>query len=258
MASLLKTIAFAAGADVAIGLVTSTGSRRAAHANPAALPGADILDLEPLLDRLETVERRFETASAAQNNVSQLPLTQLKARVEAQDAEIDRLRALVDLRAVEVEHRLSNEIDRRHSEVMNAIESTVELRISERIAAIERNLIEQSASIDSLRDRAMDTDSNLKRLIAAIERLCERPPVITSIAPPPLPGPGPQVVPFEAHLAEARLKQGAETPEDAPATIARVFRGVPDADEEPRKQRFPLGRIFGMLALMVLTQAIGS
>lgn len=150
----------------------------------AARRPRDVLDIEPLLDRLENLERRYEAVGApvaAAANASEL-----NSRLEAQDAEIERLRVLVDVRAAEIEQRLEAEMEQRHRQALAAIERTVELKVSERIAAIERTLFEQSASIESLREHAEDTDSNLKRLIAAIEKLCERAaPPVASAAPPP-------------------------------------------------------------------------
>ena len=132
------------------------------------------------------------------------------------------------------------------------------MKVSERIAAIERSLTDQFASIDSLRDRAAETDSNLKRLIVAIERLCERtqplfvePGMAEQPAAAPAPGPGPHIIPFESHLAEARLNQ---------ADAANEFRAKIYKEPEPelRKQRFPLARIFGMLALILIPQLLVS
>jgi hypothetical protein len=216
MASIFKTFAIAAGAGVALGLcTTAVGSRRSARR-----AGADVLDIEPLLDRLETIERRFESVKTT------VPVADLKSRIDAQEAEIERIRTLVDVRAAEIEMRLGTEIENRNKQALQTIEKTVELKVSERIAAIERTLTEQSASIEALRDRALDTDANLKRLITAIERLCENTQAASIAAPAPAAAPGPIPVP-------------------------RIFR-----EEEARKSRFPLARLFGMIALVVVTQLL--
>jgi hypothetical protein len=242
MPSILKTLAIAAGAGVAFGICTNAGSRRAPR-RPEYRPltNGDVLDIEPLLDRLETIERRFDSGVATPEVAH---VSELTSRLNAQDAEIDRLRALVDIRAIEIEQRLEAEIEARHQYALATIEKTVEVKVSERIAAIERTLLDQSASIDTLRERAQDTDLNLKRLITAIEKLCERTPQQVTAAPTP----GPVVVPFEAHLAEERHKQE----EPMPVFKSKIFL-EPDA---PKKPRFPLARIFGMIALVVLTQIL--
>jgi uncharacterized coiled-coil protein SlyX len=263
MGSFLKTLAIAAGAGVAFGLCTSlqpkeNGSRRASRgesvprpAGPDAAPASGVfdgsIDISPLLDRLEAIERRFE-ATAAVAAPPAPAVSELTRRIDAQDAEIGRLREMVDVRANEIQGRLEAEMDERHRRALETIEKTVEFKISERIAALERALGEQSASIDALRTRAQETDSNLQRLIVAIERLCERTQVLQTPAPVPVPvpAPGPVVVPFSAHLEEV-----IETEVD-PAAVFRsdVFREVEPA--EPKKARFALTRIFGTIALMTI------
>jgi len=268
MASILKTLAIAAGAGVAVGICTTTANRRTVVRHPDARPAQgpqhskDILDIEPLLDRLEVLERRFATAepfpAAAHAGVN---VSELTSRIDGQEAEIERLRMLVDVRATEIEQRLAAEMRDRQIQALAIIEKTVELKVSERIAAIERTLSDQSSSIDSLRERAQETDVNLKRLISAIERLCERTQPLQAAAaangtttvsipvPPPAPGPGPNVVPFETHMAEARQKQEERLPDFSPKLFV-------EEGKEPRRPRFPLARLFGMLALMVLTQVL--
>jgi hypothetical protein len=241
MASILKTLAFAAGAGVAIGICTVPAGRR------APLRTDDVLDIEPVLDRLESIERRYELAIQAKS---------------AQDAEIALLRQMVDTRGAEIQSRLEAEMEERHRQTLAAIdatiEKTVEFRVSERIAAIERSLGEQSVSIEALRERSSATDANLQRLIVAIEKLCERVP-----APAPLPTvvPGPVLMPFEAHLRDASQRQESRS-ESFPQFRSKIFReDTPEpvaVTPEPKKVRFPLARIFGMLALVFLTQVLSS
>jgi len=234
MASILKTFAIAAGAGVALGICTSAGTRRRS-VRPRTTEH-DVLDLEPLLDRLEAIERRVSTAAAAPP-AAVVKVSELNSRIDAQEAEIERLRTLVEVRALEIEQRLGAEMNQRSQQALAEIEKTVELKVSERIAAIERSLQDQAASIESLRDHALETDTNLKRLITAIERLCERTePLVTVAATVPAAGP----------VAVPRAKQEDEMP---------AFRSTIFTEEEaPKKTRFPLARIFGMIALVALTQ----
>jgi uncharacterized coiled-coil protein SlyX len=256
MASFIKTLAIAAGAGVAFGLCTTAGSRRAprreaprANSLPSrdAIPVRDpIIDIEPLLDRLESIERKFAAPAAP------VAVSELTSRIDAQQAEIERLRDLVDVRAAEIQSRLEAEMDARHRTSMAAVEKAVEFKVSERIAALERAVGEQSVSLDALRTRAQDTDANLQRLIVAIEKLCERTPL-----PAPVPQSHPIVLPFEAHLNEAREREEVAVPEFR----AKIFREM-EAEPEPvaatgtngKKSRFPLTRIFGMLAIFVMAQ----
>jgi uncharacterized coiled-coil protein SlyX len=234
MGSILKTIVITAGAGVALGICTTASSRRAPRRESIRrkeLNADDLIDIEPLLGRLETIERRFEAAAAPKPVV---PVTELTRRIDAHDAEIERLRGLVDSRANAIQAHLEAEMDERHQRSFAALEQTVEIRISDRIAALERKLSEQSVSIDELRERAQDTDTNIKRLIVAIEKLVERTPI------PAVQAGVPVLVPFEAHLNEARVNEEA----------AAEFRPRMFQEAEPKK-RFPLARIFGMIALLV-------
>jgi hypothetical protein len=231
MASIVKTLAFAAGAGVAIGICTVPGGRRA----PRKAEERDaVLDIEPLLDRLESIERRYELAIQAKS---------------AQDAEIAALRQIVDAQGAEM-----------LATIEKTIEKTVEFRVSERISAIERSLTEQSVSIDALRERSTATDANLQRLIVAIEKLCERVPP-PAPAPVPAVAPGPVLMPFEAHLRDANQRQEARS-DSFPQFRSKIFReDTPEpvaVTPEPKKVRFPLARIFGMLTLVLLTQVLSS
>jgi uncharacterized coiled-coil protein SlyX len=102
---------------------------------------------------------------------------------------------------------------------------------AERIGALERAVADQSKTIGGLRNQAAESDANLQRVIAVVERLCERP------APP-----SSTVLPFEAQLAEAVQR-------DLPGeTRVRVIK-----EHEPeRRRRFPLGRTFAFLLAALL------
>jgi hypothetical protein len=101
----------------------------------------------------------------------------------------------------------------------------------ERIGALEQAMSDQLRSIDALRDRAVESDAYLQRLIAVVERLSER----------PLP-PSSTVLPFEAQLAEAVQR-------DLPGeTRVRVIK----ENETERRHRFPLGRTFAFFLAALL------
>jgi hypothetical protein len=238
MPSLIRSLAFAAGAGIAIGICTTANrtankSRRATRREPVRpleVSSDQFIDIEPLLSRLETMERRFEAVSvpAPEPAVDTVELTR---RLDAQDVELERLRGLVDARARAIHAQLEAEIEERHLRSIAALEHTVEVTISDRIAALERNLMNHATSIEELRDGAVDTEANLKRLIVAIEKLVERSQPAPQAAAPVL-------VPFEANLHEVRRQD--------------------EAPEEPKKSRFPMARIFGMIALTVATCAFSQ
>jgi hypothetical protein len=246
----MKSLAIAAGAGVAIGICTTANGSRRAPARPRVsgngtsprheVSSDSLIDIEPLLSRLEAMERRFEGAAGPRPVVD---VTELTRRIDAQDAELERLRALVDDRATQIQSKLEAEMDERHQRSFAALEQKVEIAIGDRIAAVERKLMEHSDSIEDLRERAQDTDANLKRLILAIEKLVERTQPIAQqpvqAAPPPPAAPF-VVPPFETHLNEARRKEG-------------IFK-----EEEPKKPRFPMARIFGMIALVTMVGAFAQ
>ena len=250
----MKSLAIAAGAGVAIGICTSATGGRRAPARPQVsnkdaagrheVSSDSLIDIEPLLSRLEAIERRFDAASEPRPAVN---VTELTRRIDAQDAELERLRALVDDRANSIHSELEAEMEERQQRSFAALEQKVELAIADRIAAVERKLMEHSDSIEDLRARAQDTDANLKRLILAIEKLVERTQLAQAPPPAPPPIPSTVVVPFEAHLNEARRKE---------EEIARInSRPGIFKEEEPKKPRFPMARIFGMLALVTMVGA---
>jgi hypothetical protein len=251
----MKSLAIAASAGVAIGICATTTSRRAPARRQVTGNGTSgrhevssdsLIDIEPLLSRLEAMERRFEAASGPLPMVN---VTELTRRIDAQDAELQRLRALVDDRGSTIQSQLEAEMEEQHRRSFAALEQKVEIAIADRIAAVERRLMEHSESINDLRARAQDTDANLKRLILAIEKLVDRtqtiPQAPASVAPSP--PPLPVVGPFEAQLNEARRKD-----EEIVKINSRtgIFK-----EEEPRKPRFPMARIFGMLALVAMVGA---
>jgi hypothetical protein len=84
----------------------------------------------------------------------------------------------------------------------------IETRLSAREAEsteLKKALIEQAEIIASLRQHAIESDANMEKLIAAVERLCERAEV--PAAAPAL------ELPFDAHLNEAMNRQTRNTPE---------------------------------------------
>lgn len=117
--------------------------------------------------------------------------------------------------------------------VEHALEAgSAELAVSPADPELERRLLEQSIAIESLRERILETESNLRRLIAALEQLCERIPA----RPAP---PAPVLLPFEAHLNDA---VNEESPERRPRLYVEP---EPSPDSRKKSSRFPLNRIFG-------------
>jgi hypothetical protein len=217
MPSLLKSIALVAGAGIALGVYTTARTPRRA---PETQDGPDPLLFEPLLDRLEELESQLTKVEA--NGAAAAQVQSLRQRIVAQEADIQTLRVKLD------------ETERRAA----AAEDSVETRLrqfrqeipAERLGALERVMADQLTSIDGLRERAVESDANLQRLVAVVERLCERPPQPSST-----------VLPFEAQLAEAAERDPGES-------RVRVIK----ESEPDRRHRFPLGRTFAFLLALLL------
>lgn len=253
----MKSIALAAGAGIAVGLCATVSTRRAPKRELNS-PADDLLRIEPLLDRLERIEIRLESGETHGSRAGEPePVSpDLIRRVEEQGAEIEVLRvkigeaerrAVAAVEAVETRFRqvrqeipslVESNVAARLGEVESRTETQVETKVSERIGSLERTLAEQSVSIGALRDRAQDTDVNLQRLIAAIERLCERTPQAPAT-----------VLPFEAHMAEAAQRE--------PSAEPRV-RVIKEKDNEPEtgRTRFPLARIFAFILALGLPRLV--
>ena len=59
-----------------------------------------------------------------------------------------------------------------HHRTVDAFVDTIEQKVITRITAIEDNLISQSHSIVSLREKSLSTDDHLQRLLEAVEKPC--------------------------------------------------------------------------------------
>jgi hypothetical protein len=260
---ILKGLAVVAGTGLAMGFTSGRSRRHAARFQStstsvhdlASLPGspgtasdraahgldADLLNIEPLLDRLERleirmeqIERRPDSPSAAVVEYKTL-LADLERRLDANARDLALLReqvvqaerraneftASMDQRVREIREelpliversvaaridelqaRLSLEMEQSHRRTLETFECAVDEKISSRIGAIEKTLLGQAESIETLALRATETDNHLQRLVNAIEKLCERTqpisPAAQQFATP---------LPFESQLNDAMRRE---------------------------------------------------
>jgi len=232
MPSLVKSIALVAGTGIVLGLYSmAAGTPRRKREDS---DGPDPLFIEPLLDRVEHLEGQLASAGAKGGEMAQVQ--SLKESIAAQEAELRALRVKVDeteRRAAAAAESVETRLRQFRQEIPTLVEAQVEVRVAERIGALERAMADQSTSVGRLREGAAESDANLQRLIAVVERLCERPPQASAT-----------VLPFESQLAEA-VHRDREMPGE---TRVRVIK-----DSEPeRRHRFPLGRTFGFLLAALL------
>jgi hypothetical protein len=106
---------------------------------------------ENLLDRLERIEARL-SALEARPSLESTITSVLSQRIE-------------DLRL-----RLHAEMQ----ESLTIFEGAIDNKVSLHVSKVEKALIEQSVVITTLSQRAVDSEVNLQRLIAAVEKLFDR------------------------------------------------------------------------------------
>jgi len=286
---ILRGLAIAAGTGLAMGLTsgrtrTMSGPRAVRYRPAVALPPApeplaltsrdEILDIEPLLDRVERLEdlvdgmKRSPTAVPADFAAA---VANLERRIDEQTRDLELLREQVEkaerramesvaavqrdveqtragipeivertvaARTEDLRSRFSAEIDQSRERMLEVFERAIDDRISSRIGAIERTLAEQAGSIEALNTRAAETDHNLQRLVSAIEKLCERTQLIPPAVAEPAPAPPPALYApraFESQLNEAMRRDSIPQP-DRPVEIPTP--AFVASQERPKKSRF--------------------
>jgi len=217
-------------------------SSRPSQPGTRRLSDDELLRLEPVLDRIERIEAFVDAASSIRQETGNWLSPDAELRLREQELSLHRLQSTVnelEKRAGDTLEMVRSSVETLRSEVPGLVESTVaariadleirlqadarnqwnqtletfetrlEQRISERISAIERALESQSASIAIMRARSEESDANLQRLIASIERLCQ-------VIPPPQPVNKPQPLPVPRSLREPE-------PEKSGMSFTRIF-----------------------------------
>lgn len=200
---IFKGLAVAAGVGFAIGFGASVGKRRmeekfSGHAAPRQDP--------PLLDRLERLESRIVametrplpiaangelnrriTDQAGDIETLRLQMSEYRHRIATDIETIEKrmadvakgipvmLESIVAPRLDELRLRLRSEMQQSVTPSLTSFERTIDDKVSDRIAALEKAMLDQSALVTALSQRAVESDLNLQRLISAVERLCDRP-----------------------------------------------------------------------------------
>jgi uncharacterized coiled-coil protein SlyX len=261
---ILKGLAVAAGAGLAIGF----GGKRRSLAVSMSTPSDNIPAIETLLERLDCIEARMSAIEASNQSAAHpmpvadsLSFAEFDGRIEQQTKDIEALQVqlsetrqalarevptmlesmlastlgphLEDLRA-----RLQAEVRESVETTLISFERVIDTKVSLRVSTLEKAIIEQSGIITTLSQRAIESDSNLQRLISAVERLCERPDARPAPSAPATPARAPSLLelPFERHLSEA-IKRQPEPPDSG--FRPRILK---EDDEKPRHRK-PLTRI---------------
>lgn len=189
---ILKGLAVAAGTGLAIGF----GIKRRKQAMSMRDSSENILAIEPLLDRLDRIEACVSAVEARP-----IPnIEALEARKDQRFAEAAKevpaiLESLLGPHVEDVRVRLHAEMRESVQATLTSFERTLDDKVSLRIATLKKALIDQSAVVTALSQRALEAAENVQRLISTVERLCEqnKRPVLDR--------------PFERQLSEAFQRQ---------------------------------------------------
>jgi uncharacterized coiled-coil protein SlyX len=196
---ILKALVVAAGVGFAIGV--AAGKRHPSEENPGSKNSPDG---PPPLDRLDRIESRITAFEAEPVPVTDTELD-LRIRVQSKDIEALRLqlneyrqriasdaaliqKGLADItksipallesivapRVDDLRLRLQLEAQQSVDASLTTFERAIEEKTSHRIAALEKVMLDQSALLTALGHRAIESDMNVERLIAAVGRLCDR------------------------------------------------------------------------------------
>ncbi len=113
---------------------------------------------ENLLDRLERIEARLSALEALPRPEDARP--SLQSTIES----------VLSQRIEDLRLRLHAEMQ----ESLTIFEGAIDNKVSLHVSKVEKALIEQSVVITTLSQRAVDSEVNLQRLIAAVEKLFDR------------------------------------------------------------------------------------
>jgi uncharacterized coiled-coil protein SlyX len=211
---ILKGLALAAGTGVALGFSASMGRRRNTETPLAASADADAIDGIEM--RLQNQAKEIAMLRAEADESGRRASTEIAAlerRFASTRAELPAaIEATLNPRVTEMRARLQSEMREATASGMARIDRAIDEKLEGRITALETTLADQSASVGSLNRRAIETDTNLQKLILAVERLCDRAgarpaPETAAAAEPSL-----LDLPFQAQYKAALEREPATTP----------------------------------------------
>jgi hypothetical protein len=239
---LLRNIAVTIGAGLAVGL--SRKAVRRLH-TPA-------VNLRPILTRLDEIEHRVtcvehapprvlaptpeeiealgtlvssqhediedlrrQICATERRNVEQVEAFGKKLAVVEQQLHL-RIDAQVGGRMTELEQQLRGEFEQIHARTVDAFVQTIESRVIGRIGALENNLVTQAEAITALREKTTKTDENLMKLLAAVEKLCDRAETRAQVPVVTPPAPAETLESFAAHYQRAITQTEIALPDPEP------------------------------------------
>lgn len=174
------------------GLAISFGAGLILRAGTSRRSGKQPLGVDPLMRRLDEVELRMgnieraaPTPAAGSGEVAAMRelVENLDRRTTEQIAmvcqRLDELQShlprFIDVKIIarvrEMEDRLKADILESRERTLEKFVASVETKMLEGIAGVESSLASQSREIGELRERLGQTDQNLSKILATVERL---------------------------------------------------------------------------------------
>jgi uncharacterized coiled-coil protein SlyX len=206
----LKGLAIAAGTGVVLGFGASLGRQRknAPRARTAGRP----TDLELRVDRQAKEIAALRAQADESGRRASIELTAFERRLAAARAELPAaVEAAVTRRVEELRTRLHSEIKDAGEDGLARIDQVIDEKLASRVTAIETALTHQSGAIGALNRRAIETDTNLQKLILSVERLCDSAGALPAADPRAAGEPSFLDLPFEAQY-DAALQREASAP----------------------------------------------
>jgi uncharacterized coiled-coil protein SlyX len=191
--TIVKGLTVAAGLGLAIGI--GSGKRRAEENRMGTRLPDDDPEAGPIAARLDRIEARIgaiearspiSAGSDAGGEIDALhtQVTEHRKKVAVQVAAVEKrfevlareipavLESIVGPRVEDLRAHLRTEIQQSVGATLAKFERAINNKLSERMATVEKAVREQSVTVNALSRRAVESDANVQRLVAAVERLC--------------------------------------------------------------------------------------
>lgn len=209
---ILKSLALAAGAGAALGFSAGLGRHKNSVLKEEVSPvSVQPTDVELRIERHSTEIARLRVEVDESGRRASTELARFERRLTSSRAELPAaIEAVVTPRVDELRTRLHADMREATASGLARIDQAIDEKVSSRIAALETTLADQSSAIGVLNRRAIETDSNLQKLISSVERLCDR----AGARPAPEPAAEPSFLdlPFQSQFEAALEREPAEPP----------------------------------------------
>jgi uncharacterized coiled-coil protein SlyX len=182
--AIFKGLTVAAGLGLAIGI--GSGNRRTEENRMGTKLPDDGPEAGSIAERLDRIEARMGAIEERENETEALhaQVAEHRKKVAAQVAAAEKrfevlareipavLESIVGPRVEDLRRSLRSEIQQSVGATLAKFERAVTNKLAERMAVVEKAVREQSVTVNALSRRAVESDANMQRLVAAVERLC--------------------------------------------------------------------------------------